>query len=45
MVNDMNTDDTDDGVCTVCGTVMEWCTVCNEYTCFGCDDYGTCECC
>lgn len=35
----------DEDVCPVCYATMEWCDICDEYTCFGCSEYGTCECC
>lgn len=30
--------------CNTCGYEMDWCDVCEEYSCNNCENYGTCAC-
>lgn len=35
---------TDCALCAYCGSPMQRCRLCNEWSCEVCDDYGTCAC-
>jgi len=30
--------------CSICGGEMSWCSSCEMWNCFSCDEYGQCMC-